>query len=325
MKNLRIVFMGTPEFAVATLGSLLMNGVNVAGVVTVPDKPSGRGRKMTKSAVKEFAEFSNLPNIMQPLNLKDPEFINSLKKLNADLFIVVAFRMLPEEVWRMPPLGTINLHASLLPDYRGAAPINRAIINGETMTGVTTFFINEKTDTGNIILNEEVQIFPFENAGDLHDRLMKLGARLVIRTLTNISENKIKTLPQAELINKGGLPKLAPKIRPDDCIIDWNHDPVKIHNLVRGLAPYPCARSWFKNDSTTTSFKIFESRPEIEKHILKPGTICSDGKQYIKICCKNGYLNIVSIQLEGKRRMSTVEFLRGFRITDFTVASGRPV
>ncbi len=325
MKNLRIVFMGTPEFAVATLGSLLMNGFNVVGVVTAPDKPSGRGRKMTKSAVKLFAEFSNLPRIMQPLNLRDPEFISSLKKLNADLFIVVAFRMLPEEVWKMPPLGTINLHASLLPDYRGAAPINHSIINGETTTGVTTFFINERIDTGNVLLREEVQIFPFENAGDLHNRLMKLGARLVIRTIADIAENKAQALPQTILINQPESLKLAPKIHPGDCIIDWNQDPFKIHNLVRGLAPYPCARSWFKSDSTTISFKIFESQPEIEKHIFKPGTIFSDEKHYIRISCKDGFLNISSLQIEGKKRMSTDEFLRGFRITDFTIQVNQQV
>jgi methionyl-tRNA formyltransferase len=325
MKNLRIVFMGTPEFAVATLGSLLMNGVNVVGVVTAPDKPSGRGRNITKSAVKIFAEFSNLSYIMQPLNLKDPEFIGTLKKLNADLFIVVAFRMLPEEVWKMPPLGTINLHASLLPDYRGAAPINHAIINGETTTGVTTFFIDEKIDTGNILLRDEVQIFPFENAGDLHNRLMILGARLIIRTLSYISENKIHAQPQTKLINQGEPQKLAPKIHPDDCIIDWNNEPVKIHNLVRGLSPYPCAKSWFKSDSTTVSFKIFESQPETEKHNFEPGTIISDGKHYFRICCKNGFLNIVSLQLEGKKRISTVEFLRGFKITDYTIQVNKPV
>ena len=325
MKNLRIVFMGTPEFAVATLGSLLMNGFNVVGVVTAPDKPSGRGRKMTKSAVKLFAEFSNLPRIMQPLNLRNPEFISSLKKLNADLFIVVAFRMLPEEVWKMPPLGTINLHASLLPDYRGAAPINHSIINGETTTGVSTFFINERIDTGNVLLREEVQIFPFENAGDLHNRLMKLGARLVIRTIADIAENKAQALPQTILINQPESLKLAPKIHPGDCIIDWNQDPFKIHNLVRGLAPYPCARSWFKSDSTTISFKIFESQPEIEKHIFKPGTIFSDEKHYIRISCKDGFLNISSLQIEGKKRMSTDEFLRGFRITDFTIQVNQQV
>ena len=318
MKSFRIVFMGTPEFAVATLGSLLMNGINVVSVVTVPDKPSGRGKKITKSAVKEFAELSNLP-IIQPANLKDPEFITCLKNLNADLFIVVAFRMLPEEVWRIPPLGTINLHASLLPNYRGAAPINHAIMNGETKTGVTTFFIDDKIDTGNIILREEVQIFPFENAGDLHDRLMKKGARLVIRTLAEISENKVSALPQTRLIMDEGVAKLAPKIHPSDCIIEWNNDPLRIHNFIRGLAPYPCAKSWFKNDNITISFKIFESRPEKEEHSLNPGTIFSDGKQYLKIACKNGFVNILSLQLEGKKRMNTVEFLRGFRINNYTI------
>jgi methionyl-tRNA formyltransferase len=318
MKSLRIVFMGTTEFAVATLGTLLMNGHNVVGVVTAPDKPSGRGRKMTKSAVKEFAELSYLP-ILQPENLKDDEFINCLKKLSADLFIVVAFRMLPEVVWRMPSIGTINLHASLLPDYRGAAPINHAIINGETTTGVTTFFIDEKIDTGNILLSEEVQIFPFENAGDLHDRLKKHGARLIIKTLSDIAENKLVPIPQPQLVNQTILPKPAPKIHPNDCIIDWNNDPVKIHNLIRGLAPYPCAKSSFKSDSEILSFKIFESQPEIEKHTFKPGTIFSDEKHYIRISCKNGFISIARLQLEGKNRMSTVEFLRGFKIKKFTI------
>lgn len=320
MKSPRIVFMGTPEFAVATLGSLLMNGFNVVCVVTVPDKPSGRGRKLTKSAVKEFAELSNI-NVLQPSNLRDPEFINQLKNLNADIFIVVAFRMLPENVWKMPPLGTVNLHASLLPDYRGAAPINHVIINGETITGVTTFFIDEKIDTGNILLREEVHISANENAGDLHDRLMKLGARLVIRTLTDISENKTEAIPQKKLLSQTETPKLAPKIHPDDYVIDWSKDPARIHNLIRGLSPYPCARSWFKSESSTISFKIFESRPEIEEHSFKPGMIFSDGKNYLRISCKGGYLSILSLQLEGKKRMNTIEFLRGFRISNFSVSA----
>jgi methionyl-tRNA formyltransferase len=324
MKYLRIVFMGTPEFAVASLGSLLMNGINVVAVVTSPDKPSGRGRKITKSAVKEFAEISNLP-LLQPSNLKDRDFIDSLKKLNADLFIVVAFRMLPEEVWKIPALGTINLHASLLPDYRGAAPINHALINGETRTGVTTFFIDEKIDTGNILLREEIQIFPFENAGDLHDRLMKQGALLVIKTLAHITENKIKVLPQTKLIDQHKPLKPAPKIHPGDCIINWNNDTLKVHNLVRGLAPYPCAKSWFRSDSATISFKIFESYPEIEEHSFKTGTIFSDEKNYIRISCKDGFLNIASLQLEGKKRMTTVEFLRGFKIKNVTIQVNQPV
>jgi methionyl-tRNA formyltransferase len=318
MKNLRIVFMGTPEFAVATLGSLLMNGFNVVGVVTAPDKPSGRGRKINKSAVKEFAEFSYLP-IFQPDNLKDAGFISELKKLNADLFIVVAFRMLPEAVWKIPAIGTINLHASLLPNYRGAAPINHAIINGETITGVTTFFIDEKIDTGSILLQEEIQIFPFENAGDLHDRLMKHGARLVIRTLSDIAENKIKPLPQKSLLNPGDSPKPAPKIHPKDCLINWNNEPVKIHNFIRGLAPYPCAKSILKNDLSTHSIKIYESEPEITEHAFLPGHLITDEKHFLRVACKHGYINIVSLQLEGKTRMNTVEFLRGFKITDYAI------
>ncbi len=313
MKSLRIVFMGTPEFAVATLGSLLMNGFNVVGVITAPDKPAGRGRRMTKSAVKEFAEFSYLP-IIQPDNLKDPAFINTLKRIKADVFIVVAFRMLPEVVWKLPSLGTINLHASLLPQYRGAAPINHVIINGETETGVTTFFIDDKIDTGNILLREKVQIFPFENAGDLHDRLMRQGARLVIKTLAGLAQNNLKPLPQSELIVPGEILKKAPKITTEDCLIDWTKNPMMIHNFVRGLAPYPCARSFLKKGSETFLFKVYDSQPEIIKHKHKPGHLISDGKYYLKIACKDGFVNILNLQLEGKKRMNTVEFLRGFRI-----------
>jgi methionyl-tRNA formyltransferase len=319
MKNLRIVFMGTPEFAVSTLGALIMNGFNIVGVVTTPDKPAGRGRKVTISDVKKFAEFSSLP-VMQPENLKDPEFISSLKKLNPDLFVVVAFRMLPEAVWKIPTIGTINLHASLLPDYRGAAPINHAIINGETTTGVTTFFIDEKIDTGRIIYREEVPIFPFENAGDLHDRLMKLGSRLMIKTIADISNNIINPLPQEELINPGKILNTAHKIHPNDCIINWNNNVVSIHNLIRGLSPYPGARSCFKNDTSTLSFKIFESQIENGEHKFKPGQIVSDGKNYLKIACKNGFINIINIQMEGKKSMNTLEFLRGFRIAEYVIS-----
>lgn len=318
MKNLRIIFMGTPEFAVATLGSLLMNGYNVVGVVTTPDKPAGRGRKMTKSAVKEFAEYSSLP-VMQPGSLKDPVFIDKLRTFNADLFIVVAFRMLPEIIWKMPSLGTINLHASLLPQYRGAAPINHAIINGETVTGVTTFFIDDKIDTGKILLRDEVQIFPFENAGDVHDRLMRQGAKLVIRTIEGIAENTLKAQLQSQYIISDEPPKLAPKIYPDDCIINWNDDPVKIHNFVRGLAPYPCARSFLRNVSSTHSFKVYETQPEIAEHVYEPGQIISDGKHFIKVACTDGFINIASLQFEGKKRMSTPEFLRGFKISDYII------
>ena len=313
MKTLRIVFMGTPEFAVSTLGSLLMNGFNVVAVVTAPDKPSGRGRKITKSAVKEFAEFSHLP-ILQPDNLKDPGFIESLKKLRADLFIVVAFRMLPEVIWKMPSIGTINLHASLLPHYRGAAPINHAIINGESITGVTTFFIDGMIDTGSILLREEIQIFPFENAGDLHDRLMKHGARLVIRTLAGITQNTIIPQPQSKLLKPGEVPKAAPKIFPENCVINWNLDANRIHNFIRGLSPYPGAKSTLSVGNESLSFKIFESQPETGDHILKPGSIISDGKHFLRVACGEGFLSILNIQIEGKNRMNTVEFLRGFNI-----------
>jgi methionyl-tRNA formyltransferase len=233
--------------------------------------------------------------------------------------------MLPEQVWKIPRLGTINLHASLLPEYRGAAPINHAIINGDTISGVTTFFINENIDTGNILLKEEVPISHSENAGDLHDKLMIHGARLVIRTINDLSENKIQPVPQIKLPGSEKELKPAPKIHPEDCIIDWNLDPVKIHNLIRGLAPYPGAKSWFKNDSATISFKIFESQPEFEKHSYKPGTIISDGKRYLRISCRDGFINISNLQLEGKKRMNTDELLRGFRVSDYSIQSSQPV
>ncbi|MBN2861620.1 MAG: methionyl-tRNA formyltransferase [Bacteroidales bacterium] len=318
MKDFRIVFMGTPEFAVSTLGALIMNGYNVTGVVTSPDKPSGRGRKLTRSAVKEFAEFHDLP-VIQPDNLKNPEFIEKLKAMNADMFIVVAFRMLPELVWRIPEYGTMNLHASLLPHYRGAAPINHAIINGESSTGVTTFLIDEKIDTGKILLREEVQIFPFENAGDLQKRLMILGARLVIKTLEGLAEKKLNPQPQSSFIKPGEIPKPAPKIFPEDCIINWNNEALQIHNLIRGLAPYPCARSFFRSGDKIISFKIFESLPEIAEHEFSPGSISTDGKNYLKISCKKGFVNIISLQAEGKNRMETQEFLRGFKIESYTI------
>jgi methionyl-tRNA formyltransferase len=316
MKDLRIVFMGTPEFAVATLGALLMNGLNVVAVVTAPDKPSGRGRKISQSAVKEFAVASSLP-VLQPLNLKDPQFINELKSLAPDLIIVVAFRMLPEAVWRMPTLGTINLHASLLPYYRGAAPINHAIINGETITGATTFFIDEKIDTGSILLREEVPIFHLDNAGDLHDRLMKEGAKLVIRTINGIADNTLKETPQSKFLKPGTILKNAPKLSPEFCVADWNRDPISLYNFIRGLSPYPCAKSSFNNKGETLSFKIYESSPETTQHEFTPGKFFSDGKKTLKVSCSGGYINILSLQLEGKKRMNTEEFLRGFRIEEY--------
>ena len=320
MKNLRIVFMGTPEFAVATLGALLINGYDVACVVTSPDKPAGRGRKIIKSAVKEFAESSSLP-VLQPVNLKDPDFIAALEEIKADLFIVVAFRMLPQSVWKLPSIGTINLHASLLPQYRGAAPINHAIMNGETVTGVTTFLIDENIDTGKILLSEEVPIFPFENAGDLHSRLMKLGARLMIRTIKGLAEKTLNPKSQSEYIKQEKPPKTAPKISPADCIINWHYDALRIHNFIRGLSPYPCAKSFFKKGSVISSFKIFESQAIIEKHDLNPASIISDSDNFLKVACSDGYINIISLQLEGRKRMSANEFLRGFKIADYTIIS----
>lgn len=319
MKNLKVVYMGTPEFAVAPLGSLLMNGYNVLAVVTSPDKPAGRGMTVKKSAVKLFAEANSLP-ILQPEDLKCPVFIDRLRRLNADIFVVVAFRMLPREVWTLPPKGTINLHASLLPQYRGAAPINHAIINGEKTTGVSTFLIDEKTDTGNILLRREVPVFPFENASDLHDKLMKHGASLVINTLEGIAVGSIKPRPQSDFMMPGETLFKAPKIFPEFCIIDWNMEAHRIHNLIRGLANYPCARSAFRKDSKTLSFKIYEARPETQEHNLSPGQIITDRKSFLKIACRGGFVNILSLQLEGKKRLGTADFLRGFKIEDYSIA-----
>lgn len=310
--------MGTPEFAVASLGALLMNGYNVVGVVTAPDKPAGRGRQMTKSAIKKFAEFSSLP-ILQPENLKDPDFHSELKSLKPDIIIVVAFRMLPEEVWRIPTICTFNLHASLLPQYRGAAPINYAIINGETITGVTTFVIDKAIDTGNILFREEIPIFPFESAGDLHDKLMKLGARVVIKTVGALVKGEVKPIPQNLLTIPGEKIKTAPKIHPKDCLINWNNNLIDIHNLIRGLSPYPCAKSYFVNGTNTLSFKIFESVAESEKHNFEPGAIITDYKHFLKVACPDGFINILTLQLEGKNKMNILEFLRGFKTEDYKI------
>jgi methionyl-tRNA formyltransferase len=320
MKNLSVLFWGTPEFAVATLGALLMNEFNVVGVVTVPDKPAGRGRKPKKSPVKEFAMMNYLP-VFQPDNLRDPEFIDTLKQLNADIFVVVAFKKLPGIIWKMPRLGTVNLHASLLPHYRGAAPINHAIINGEITTGVTTFYINEELDNGNLLLREEIPIFPSENAGELHDRLMKHGARLVIQTLEGIADNTITQVPQSSFLKPGVAIRQAPRIFPDNCHINWNNLPRTIHNLIRGLSPSPCARTCFRNKNNSYSVKIFESHCECNSHTFIPGSIVSDGKLYLKIACKDGFICVLNLQLEGKKRMNTAEFLRGFKIEGFTAAS----
>lgn len=305
MRDLRIVFMGTPDFAVATLDAIIKAKFNVVGVVTAVDKPAGRGRKIKQSSVKQYALKHHLP-ILQPLNLKNNDFINDLKGLNANLQIVVAFRMLPKIVWKMPNYGTFNLHASLLPDYRGAAPINWAIINGESKTGVSTFFIDEKIDTGCVILQEEVFIEADETAGELHDKLMLLGSALVIKTVKQIEKGPVKTFEQPD---KEG--KLAPKIFNPTCKIDWNNSLTNIYNLIRGLNPYPAAWTILINNNDEISVKIFDVKKETIHHQYATGAIITSKKR-IKIAVKNGFVKIESLQLSGKRKMDSESLLNGF-------------
>lgn len=316
MKKYRVVFMGTPEFAVCSLDAIITRGYEVAAIVTSVDKPAGRGRNTRESAVKKFAKSAGL-RVLQPRNLKDPSFIDKLTELEADVFIVVAFRMLPEEVWKIPPSGTINLHASLLPQYRGAAPVNHVLINGEKVTGVTTFLIDDEIDTGKILLRREVPVTESENAGSLHDKLMIAGAELIINTLEGLEKGLVSPKSQAEFMTEGETLKTAPKLTPDFCTIDWNNDPGTLHNFIRGLSPYPGARTSFRNDEKTISFKIYESLPGFESHDRDPGEIITDGKKILRIACKGGFLNILSLQVEGKRRLGTEEFLNGFRIKDY--------
>ncbi|MCC6251924.1 MAG: methionyl-tRNA formyltransferase [Bacteroidia bacterium] len=307
---MKIVFMGTPDFAVPALKKLVENNYHIAAVITAPDKPSGRGLKMNYSAVKEYALSAGL-KVLQPEKLKNPEFIQELKQLNADLQIVVAFRMLPEVIWKMPPLGTFNLHASLLPQYRGAAPINYAIINGEKKTGVTTFFLQHEIDTGNIIKQQECIIGENETAGELHDRLMNIGADLVLETVRLVEQNKAQPVPQKMLEN--GQLKVARKIFKDDCLIHWNQDAYVIHNFIRGLSPYPTAFTYLVDElGNKQIFKIYNSLPEICSNSHKAGTILTDTKTYLKIVCNNGCINLLKVQLAGKKAMPVVEFLRGF-------------
>ena len=306
MEKLRIVFMGTPDFAVGILEEILNHKYEVVGVITAPDKPSGRGQKVNYSAVKTFALSKEL-TIFQPTNLKDPEFIASLQALNANVQVVVAFRMLPEVVWRMPSLGTFNLHASLLPDYRGAAPINWAIINGETTTGVTTFFIDDKIDTGAMILSDSLEIEPDENAGSLHDRLMELGKKTVVKTLDLIEKQTVVTQLQEET----SILKTAHKLDKENCKINWDLSGMQIYNQIRGLSPYPAAWTWIdQGDENKIVVKIFESKYVPEILDMKIGQIICD-KKNIKICLKDGYLDILSLQLPGKKRLKAHEFLNG--------------
>ena len=309
MRDLRIVFMGTPEFAVATLDALIKAKFNVVGVITAPDKPAGRGRKLSQSAVKKYAVENNL-TILQPLNLKNEEFLTALQSLKANLQIVVAFRMLPKIVWQMPEFGTFNLHASLLPEYRGAAPINWAIINGETKTGVSTFFIDEKIDTGNVILQEEVLIGDNETLGGLHDTLMKVGSNLVVKTVQLIKDDEVKTFKQREIEEKA-----APKIFNDTCKISWEDSLSNIYNLIRGLNPYPAAWTTLINNGNEIKLKIFDIKKEISNHNYNIGKLITT-KSEIKIAVSNGFINIESLQLSGKRKMDSKSLLNGFEFKD---------
>lgn len=309
-KELRIVFMGTPDFAVATLQKLVENNYNIVGVITAPDKPAGRGRKLQESAVKQYAKSQDL-NILQPTNLKNEDFISELKSLNANLQIVVAFRMLPEIVWQMPELGTFNLHASLLPDYRGAAPINWAIINGEIRTGVSTFFIDEKIDTGDMILQKEIAIMPDENAGSLHDKLMLLGSELVLETVILIEIDAVKTKAQVETSEI----KSANKLNRDNCKIDWNKDAFSIYNLIRGLSPYPAAWSILINGNEELDVKIYKADYLIKKHNLPIGKVLIT-KNTMMIATVDGFINILEIKLSGKRNMDIKSFLNGYHFEE---------
>lgn len=310
---MRIIYMGTPDFAVAPLKTLVDSGFNVVAVVTGEDKPQGRGRKVLPTPVKEFAVEHGIP-VLQPAKLKDEAFLAELKSFNADLQVVVAFRMLPEVVWAMPKLGTFNLHAALLPQYRGAAPINWAVINGETKTGVTTFFLDKDIDTGRIMLKQEVDILPEDNAGTIHDKLMVVGSELVKKTVEMIISGDVKTVAQSELISSDTVLKPAPKIFKEDCRLDFSKDGISIKNLVRGLSPYPAAFTTLKIKDKEMNVKVFEVGFEPDSSEKEVGKVITDNKNFIKISCQNGYIQLLDIQLEGKKRMKTEDFLRGVKL-----------
>lgn len=310
--SLRIVFMGTPDFAVESLKVLVENNCNIVGVITAPDKPAGRGQKLRKPPVKIYAEEQGI-KVLQPEKLKAPDFLEELRSLRADLQVIVAFRMLPEVVWSMPPKGSFNLHASLLPQYRGAAPINWAVINGEKETGATTFFLQHEIDTGNIIFQDKVTIEKEDNAGTVHDKLMYMGGQLVLKTTKAIEANTINAIPQNSVIGNIEL-KAAPKIFKDDCKIDWALPRDVIHNKVRGLSPYPAAwTNLVNNEGKAQSLKVFTTCLS-DTSSLKVGEIETDGKKYIKVGSINGDMEINNLQLAGKKRMTTEEFLRGFKL-----------
>ncbi len=309
MEKLRIVFMGTPDFAVGILDTIYKNNYEIAAVVTAPDKPAGRGQKLNQSAVKIYAQEKNL-KVLQPTNLKSEDFLEELASLNANLQIVVAFRMLPKVVWQMPKLGTFNLHASLLPDYRGAAPINWAIINGEEKTGVSTFFIDEKIDTGAIILKEETNIGENETAGELHDRLMLLGAETVIKTLKLIETNSVETVLQP--VEDG---KTAYKLNRENCKIDFNKSSKEVYNLIRGLNPYPSAYTILNDNGSEYNIKIHDVTYSVEQHDFKPGKFMAT-KKTIRIATNDGFIEILSVQFPGKKKMKTSELLNGMQFSD---------
>lgn len=317
-KDLRIVFMGTPEFAVESLKALVENGYQVVGVITAPDKPAGRGQKLNESAVKQYAVSQGL-NVLQPEKLKNPEFLEELRALQADLQIVVAFRMLPEVVWSMPRLGTFNLHGSLLPQYRGAAPINWAIINGDKETGVTTFLLSHEIDTGRILFREKTPISDNDNVGIIYNRLMEMGAPLVLKTVEALASGDYTAVEQDELANPATL-KHAPKIFKDDCRINWSNSGEQIRNLIRGLSPYPTAWTELQDEGgQVLSMKIFESSFVSAEGVV-PGEVATDGKKYFRIAAADGWLDITDLQLSGKKRMNVGDFLRGFHAATNTKA-----
>jgi methionyl-tRNA formyltransferase len=301
---MRIVFFGTPDFAAHSLQSLINAGVNVIAVVTAPDKPAGRGMNLQSSAVKMCAEKNNLP-VLQPFKLKDPEFVQELASYQADLQIVIAFRMLPEIVWNMPAKGTMNLHASLLPDYRGAAPINWAIINGEKKSGVCTFFLKHEIDTGDILLSREVEITPTMNAGELHDLLMQTGAELVIESVKKVESGNYSGIPQAPSSTK-----TAPKIFKEHCLIQFNQPAENVYNLIRGMSPYPAA--YFQLNRK--NMKVFKAEIKQSNQLLEPGSIETDGKSYLQIKCADDFISLLEVQPESKKRMSIEDFLRGNKV-----------
>ncbi len=314
-EDLRIVYMGTPEFAVESLRCLVEGGYNVVGVITMPDKPAGRGHKIQYSPVKQYALEHGLP-LLQPEKLKNEAFIEALRAWKADLQIVVAFRMLPEVVWNMPRLGTFNLHASLLPQYRGAAPINWAVINGDTETGITTFFLKHEIDTGEIIQQVRVPIADTDDVGIVHDKLMNLGGKLVVETVDAILAENVKSIPQEAMATTGEL-RPAPKIFKETCRIDWNQPTKKIYDFVRGLSPYPAAWTELQcPDGTYIVVKIFETEKIEAMHTFAPGTLQTDSKNCIRIATTDGFIGIRSLQLPGKKRLKTDELLRGFHLTE---------